>query len=664
VSQISHWIYEEGAEIMGLSTASDYKKVEFTVTDIGLILKTLWLCADHIAFGSPIQRLTFHALVLLFSFGYRQGMIIGMKYKEVVVALIRDEQGRKRLVTTYTINRNKLRANALEHTKGEKFQFTTTLLPYPLLCLTHLVCVIGIHHNAFKAGFTSVDDIFNRPHLENVNYVHLEWRQDFLDKEIFPMSYTSFWRSLRRVLLVAGFNSMARVYAFRLGALIEYDGSLTSALRNFIASHTSKVFENNYQTEHVRTDLASKRFGACAGGVAAEPLFKVMRDLSKQNDPGAPLEVTPEQKLSIESRRDVTERRAALEAAKLSGDAADVKAKKASLDQRRRALYDLLLMDAREKYFDEANRLRAEGKSTDHLRERSRSSRRRCDHSLLDIGGLMTLWTGEAGFGNRASTSEELVFDHKAEDRSEKAMAWLLRYVAQDWSPLTLHTTTLPASSTAVTTTTPKASRRRPGRTPKAATKEANTDPWTCLLCDDRSFSKRSSLTRHNKDHHIDQGTFNQPFPCPHCSRGGIPPPTISSATEWADHVETTHGKLYAPVVTEKHLSAPVRPRKRKRGEDQTSTESSPITGEYVLDLSEEKMPQKKKARKDERVEGGSCRATDDAQTSSVSSGCGEACEFFFPGPFLKNHFFVLRFANFLRLWLRKHARRACLAGL
>ncbi|KAF8887660.1 hypothetical protein CPB84DRAFT_1749708 [Gymnopilus junonius] len=45
VSQISQWIYHEGAKIMGLSTKSDYEKVEFTVMDIGLILKTVWLCA-------------------------------------------------------------------------------------------------------------------------------------------------------------------------------------------------------------------------------------------------------------------------------------------------------------------------------------------------------------------------------------------------------------------------------------------------------------------------------------------------------------------------------------------------------------------------------------------------------------------------------------------
>lgn len=76
VAQISHWIYHEGAEVMGLNTTPEYQTVDFTVTDSGLILKTLWLCADSIAFVAPIQRVIFHALVLLFSYGFRQVMIL------------------------------------------------------------------------------------------------------------------------------------------------------------------------------------------------------------------------------------------------------------------------------------------------------------------------------------------------------------------------------------------------------------------------------------------------------------------------------------------------------------------------------------------------------------------------------------------------------------
>ena len=72
---------------------------------------------------------------------------------------------------------------------------------------------------------------------------------------------------------------------------------LTSALRNFIISHTTDVYENNYMTERVREDLARCRFKGFAG--KNDPLYDILRDLSVQNDPGAPIDPTPEQKRSI-----------------------------------------------------------------------------------------------------------------------------------------------------------------------------------------------------------------------------------------------------------------------------------------------------------------------------------------------------------------------------
>ncbi|KAK0701269.1 hypothetical protein B0H67DRAFT_614339 [Lasiosphaeris hirsuta] len=167
VTEISHWIYHEGAE-MGLSTTPEYQKVEFTVTDIGLILKTLRLSADLISFLLPIQQVIFHALVLLFSLGFRQGIIMDIE-GECLGA------HHKREVPVH------------QHSP-----------PYPLFCLTHLICVIGIHFYAFKAGYTSIDDFLHRPNLEIVEYIHLEWRDNMLGKKTFNMSYTNFCRTLRR----------------------------------------------------------------------------------------------------------------------------------------------------------------------------------------------------------------------------------------------------------------------------------------------------------------------------------------------------------------------------------------------------------------------------------------------------------------------------------
>ena len=65
----------------------------------------------------------------------------------------------------------------------------------------------------------------------------------------------------------------------------------------------------------------------------------------------------------------------------------------------------------------------------------------------------------------------------------------------------------------------------------------------------------------------------------------------LSLWPRWQLWRETTHGKRYAPIVTEEHLKAPVRQRKRKREMDETTKPSIP--GKFVLDSSED-MPRKK----------------------------------------------------------------------
>ncbi|KAH8165053.1 hypothetical protein CIB48_g3200 [Xylaria polymorpha] len=98
-------------------------------------------------------------------------MIIGMKYRDITMAAVRDpvDRNKRRLVATFTLWRNKLRWNALEHKKGE-----------------------NIHSGAFKAGYKSVEELLHRPNLEDVDYVPLEWNDNMAEEDIFPMSYTTF----------------------------------------------------------------------------------------------------------------------------------------------------------------------------------------------------------------------------------------------------------------------------------------------------------------------------------------------------------------------------------------------------------------------------------------------------------------------------------------
>ena len=97
-------------------------------------------------------------------------------------------------------------------------------------------------------------------------------KKSMLKKQVFPMFHGVFIRFPRRLLLVAGFSFLPRCYAFRDGAGAEYDGCLTTALYNFIMSHSTDVYENNYMSERVRDDLIECRSGAFAR--AKRPVFR------------------------------------------------------------------------------------------------------------------------------------------------------------------------------------------------------------------------------------------------------------------------------------------------------------------------------------------------------------------------------------------------------
>lgn len=136
----------------------------------------------------------------------------------------------------------------------------------------------------------------------------------------FTVSHKTFCRILRRILLVAGFVTYTRICAVRIGALATYDDTLRPSLANFVASHDEKMLQNNYQAGRIRVNLAEKQFGAPLGGKDVEPLFDVMRDLSKQNNPGASIEPTAEQNRSIEDRHAIVERKKNPELTTKSGD--------------------------------------------------------------------------------------------------------------------------------------------------------------------------------------------------------------------------------------------------------------------------------------------------------------------------------------------------------
>ena len=187
-------------------------------------------------------------------------------------------------------------------------------------------------------------------------------------------------------------------------------------MRNFIMSHSTHVYENNYMSKHVRVDLAKLCFGDFAG--SNDDVFQILRDLCLRNDPNAPIDPTPEQLASIEKRNDVTELRNAFELAakgfdpKLAEEGISVKLAqensypqltpekisqkevrkhKTKLDKRRRRLEDMHVLDSREKYSSQAASLRLRGLTTVYIRRPGPSGRR--SHAGLRMEEVVGEWT-------------------------------------------------------------------------------------------------------------------------------------------------------------------------------------------------------------------------------------------------------------------------------
>jgi len=264
------------------------------------------------------------------------------------------------------------------------------------------------------------------------------------------------------------------------------------------------------------------------------------------------------------------------------------------------------------------------------------------------MGCLLTYWTGEAGFGNRSGTSEELIFDDKAEGRLEGAMVWLLHYAAENWTLLSL---AVPISSTSAKK--PKCCGAKAVEAPKSNRPES----WVCLLCNKcKPFTRHHCLSRHNKTAHINQGAFDQSFLCLHCT----PPVKISSTIGWCDHVKQTHGKMYAPVVSSKLLAetqvhqmkkTPTRSTKWKREDE--------ILGMVVLNLSEK--PQKRACTNNEEVSSMLLETLE----GNDNSDYGECYGLFLCWPWLRhNNYrnFTARFTIVFGLCLWRHAHPSWVA--
>lgn len=134
----------------------------------------------------------------------------------------------------------------------------------------------------------------------------------------------------------------------------------SNALCNYILSHTGAVFESQYQTSRIRGDLMQAAFGQRTGSDNG-PLFALLRNISLSCDQNAPVNLTLDDWAEFDGRNNATTLQEAMAEAREQGNQDFFKTLNSRLKYVHRSWKSLKLADKRRKYFEGADRSRAQG---------------------------------------------------------------------------------------------------------------------------------------------------------------------------------------------------------------------------------------------------------------------------------------------------------------
>lgn len=372
-------------------------------------------------------------------------------------------------------------------------------------------------------------------------------------------------------------------------------------MRNYLLSHTSKMFEQSYQTRQIQENLMPILDD---NAEAETELFEALRELSLDCDDRAPIYVT---------QNDINDW------ASTCQDLAECRQGNKGKDHSRiiDRLCQLLLDKRRQEFFDKVSDLKARGESTNALAVPQQNPARRSPYAnlhsaskdvaslfkLTDDGSMnqyieklvsvqrircgafpqpwkISLLTGDTPKDAPASVTNECEGTSIKEgiDACDVVQGGATipttdlpptKHVRpsqhkQDMNSSAVSTTDLPP--TEYTTKNPgklTASDRKAQRKTKnielrgseANSKESTTPPKVdpapleCLLCP-KLWTFGTPLSQHYRRVHADN--FKRPFSCPACSEDGSP---INGWNEWALHIASRHGRHNAPRLRAKSSS-------------------------------------------------------------------------------------------------------------
>ncbi|KAM9873428.1 hypothetical protein VDGL01_12488 [Verticillium dahliae] len=541
VSKISLWIREGLTDSLGLQRDQTFEKVEMTEKDVLLILTTLWRRADDIPCTAS-ERVAFHFVVLMMAIGgFRQGTLTRFLYSQVRLDLVQDpsRKAHPRLVATPTVLHNKQQHNKVmnsqDHKSGRSVQ------KWHLYLADFLIISKALKDKAFSGKYGSALEMLSVPNLQGQHLIPLPWDKSMLERPIFEISPQKYHQIWQRTLLVLGCRRMDRPYSLRVGAAGRVD------VRSHIISNTEAVFRKSYQPVHTKENLAAIAFSTVAGD--NEFLFEFLRQSLLTRDDNAPIDPHPEDYAKWNQRRDIQELDKQL--AEIPRTTAADKENAQRIASRRghivATLSKLQVMQRREEYFLEADKLRGQGRSTEHLV--SRTTRPKAGRHTVSSAAATII----SRYMVRCSGIDMLA--------TTKYIDLLVAFLSNRFSEvehLESTATTILTSHGIDKEADKQLFLQPPTIEPPLPVEKGHigvnmATEYRCLFgC--KPLSSRYALNRHVASIHRD--TFSTPFHCPECLSQDKKEIIINGLSEWIIHATRYHGKRNAPYRPQKSSPA------------------------------------------------------------------------------------------------------------
>ncbi|KAF1812725.1 hypothetical protein P152DRAFT_347678 [Eremomyces bilateralis CBS 781.70] len=550
VWEVSNWIVHDLPLLTGISNELKRQKRAATAQDIVVIMQAL-LNRHRDILHSTAQLSDFAMIVLCMAIGgFRTNCPRNLKYADVRIGLA-NVGGKTNAFVRIRMPENKLRVASLKPASPGR-EFAVAILPCRLVCLASHVIGRALARRAFRAGYTSFDQVLTWPNLRGCKVLFLPWAQGLGDLPFVDISGSQFYRIWYRCCEVAGMEDPPIPYSMRVGSGGKIIGILGELLGNWMLMHKSNTHQEYYFPDYVSQNLARVTLGVLAP--PEDALFSLLSDLSSTADPFAPCHLSEEEFKKLLERRDVQ----ALQDHKTG--------QRNLLDQ----LSYLAIREKREKYFRNMEDARALGGNITITESQISNSDVIVDATPVDEEGRASFIELLASYSRLLKRSKKNDPNRNVPDLCPRSICVLCDPTGKalsfsQHSSLTRHYRIIhlrhghldemrecpvPGCGLAIDAGVSPFYchlERQHGKyyTPAA---HRHIERSICVLCDPTgrrlSFSQRQNLTAHFKADHLPLGHLDQARQCPVPACGskiqaGIQP--------FCDHLQRTHGKHYTP---------------------------------------------------------------------------------------------------------------------